>query len=53
MKQIQRFDSFFADVRNKAGLKYNSQVARIFQASSGKIGKQQQEQYSPNLGTEI
>ena len=36
-----------------AGLKYHSQVARIFQASSRKSGEQQQEQDSPNLGMDI
>ena len=36
-----------------AGLKYHSQVARIFQASSGRSGKQQQEQNSPNLGKKL
>ena len=37
----------------RAGLKYHSQVARIFQASLDKSGKQQQEQNSPNLGRVI
>ena len=36
----------------RAGLKKSGpQVARIFQASWGRSGKQQQEQNSPNLGT--
>ena len=35
----------------RAGLKNGPQVARIFQASWGRSGKQQQKQNSPNLGT--
>ena len=37
----------------RAGLNYHAHVARMFQASLGRSGKQQQEHNSSILGTEI